>query len=441
MRPYRPLSPVPAPAGEGTGEKGATEKPAVTGPALSTDILVIGAGVIGLTAALRLADGGRRVTLADPNPPGSGASHGNAGTIADYAVMPVGTPEVLRDLPRLLFDRHSPLAIRRASLSALAPWLLRFARQSLPGAAARNAAALAALLSDASLRWADLAARIGATDLMQDRGCLYAHATAAEGRAAEPGLQARRSLGVAVERLSPAELAALEPGLPPMPGGAAFFPNARFLTDPGAVMARLAQAAAAAGVGTVAARVTALDASVAGIIARGPGFLCTTRQVVVAAGAHSRVLAEMAGSKVPLDTERGYHLEFDGPAPVTRPTCATAPGFYLCPMAGRLRVAGTVELGGLAAPPSPHRTARLLQGARRLFPALPDPDRSWMGFRPSMPDSLPVIGPARDPRVILAFGHGHLGVTLAPRTAQAIADIAAGRDPGPALHPCRPTRF
>lgn len=407
----------------------------------STDILIVGAGVIGLTTALRLADEGRQVTLVDPHPPGTGASYGNAGTIADYAVMPVGTPDVLRDLPRLLFDKHSPLAIRHASIAALAPWLLRFLKESLPGAARRNAAALGALLSDASPRWVDLVARIGAGDLMQDRGCLYAYATAREGRGAEAGLQTRRDLGVKVERLTPAELARLEPGLPPMEGGAAFFPNARFLTDPGAVMDRLSLAAQAAGVEIVEARIDALDPAPVGVVARGHGFLRTARQVVVAAGAHSRAFAAMAGTRVPLDTERGYHLEFDGPAPVTRPTCATAPGFYLCPMQGRLRVAGTVELGGLTAPPSPHRTARLLEGARRLFPALPEPDRSWMGFRPSMPDSLPVIGPARDPRVILAFGHGHLGVTLAPRTAQAVADLAAGRDPGPALNPCRTTRF
>lgn len=407
----------------------------------STDILIVGAGVIGLTAALRLSDEGRSVTLVDPEAPGSGASYGNAGTIADYAVMPVGTPDVLRDLPRLLLDRHSPLAIRHASIAALAPWLLRFLRQSLPAAANRNAVALAALLSDASPRWVDLAARVGAGDLMLDRGCLYAYATAREGLGAEAGLQARRDLGVTVERLSAAELAAIEPGLPPMEGGAAFFPNARFLTDPGAMMHRLAAAAQAAGVEFVQARIDALEPAPVGVVARGHGFLRTARQVVLAAGAHGRRLAAMAGSRVPLDTERGYHLEFDGEAPVTRPTCATAPGFYLCPMSGRLRVAGTVELGGLTAPPSPHRVDRLLAGARRILPHLPDPDRVWMGFRPSMPDSLPVIGPAGDPRVILAFGHGHIGVTLAPRTAQAVADLAAGRDPGAVLGPCRPGRF
>ena len=154
--------------------------------------------------------------------------------------------------------------------------------------------------------------------------------------------------------------------------------------------------------------------------------------MVIAAGAHSRALAAQAGDRVPLDTERGYHVEWDMDAPrLTRPTCPTARGFYLCPMAGRLRVAGTVELGGLTAPPSPHRIARLVEGARAIFPDLGEPDRDWMGFRPSMPDSLPVIGPSRGgAEVIHAFGHGHLGVTLAPVTARIVADLIAGRDAG-----------
>mgnify|MGYP003562611460 CR=1 FL=1 len=137
------------------------------------EIAVIGAGVVGLTIAHRLATDGHEVAVIDPNPPGSGASWGNAGTVADYAVQPVGTPDVLRRLPSLLFDRSSPLALRRAALPALAPWLLRFARQSLPGAARRNAAALAAILADASDRWRDLAAGIGVEGLMRDHGRLY----------------------------------------------------------------------------------------------------------------------------------------------------------------------------------------------------------------------------------------------------------------------------
>jgi D-amino-acid dehydrogenase len=409
---------------------------------LSTEIAVIGAGVIGLTVAERLLAEGREVVLVDPGAPGMGASYGNAGTIADYAVAPVGTPDVLKNLPSLLFDRHSPLAIRRAGLPALMPWLLRFALQSLPGPARRNAAAIAALLAGAGPLWQDLAGRIGAGDILQPRGCLYLYAGAAEQAAAGAEMARRRDLGVTVEVIGAGALAALEPGLPPM-AGAAFFPDAIFLNDPGRMMVALA-ARVTARAGHLRAAVTGLSRRDGGVEVTGDGFRIGARRVVIAAGAQSRALARAAGDRVPLDTERGYHVEWDmGQPRLTRPACVMARGFYLCPMAGRLRAVGTVELGGLTAPPSPHRIAKLVEGARSVFPDLPDvPDRSWMGFRPSMPDSLPVIGPSRGgPQVIHAFGHGHLGVTLAPVTAGIVADLVAGRAPGRDTAAVSPARF
>ncbi len=418
-------------------------KPPSLRPSQGVEVIIAGAGVIGLTIALQLADEGRRVVLIDPDTPGAGASYGNAGTIADYATAPVGTPDVLRDLPRLLTNRHSPLSLHRPSLVSLLPWLARFLAQSTPTRAATNATALATLLSDASDRWTALTNRIGADKLMQDRGCLYLYATPSEAQSAAPGLAARRTLGITVDQIDAAALAALEPGLPPMPGGAAFFRNAMFITDPGAMMAALTQAVKQAGVEVMRARVTHLERTAVGVVVKGPGLLRTARRVVIAAGARSRALAKIAGDRVPLDTERGYHLEWDmDTAPLTRPACPVARGFYLCPMAGRLRVAGTVELGGLDAPPSPHRLQRLAEGARALFPHLGEPSRTWMGYRPSMPDSLPVIGPSQGgAQVIHAFGHGHIGLTLAPRTAAMVADLIAGRDPGAAITPCLPTRF
>jgi glycine/D-amino acid oxidase-like deaminating enzyme len=412
----------------------------------TTDTLVIGAGVIGLAVALRLASAGHDVLLLDPAPPGSGASYGNAGTIADYAVLPVGTPDVLKNLPSLLLDRNSPLAIRHAALASLAPWLLRFARQSLPAAARRNTQAIARLVADACPRWEDLAAQIGGQALMQRRGCLYAYETPRSYAAAGADMANRRSHGISAELIGPDALAAMEPALPPM-AGAAFFPRAVFLSDPGAMVGLLAKAALAAGAGLVIGRATAMERRIDGILTQARAadgdIRIHSRRVVIAAGAHSRALAAQAGDPVPMDTERGYHLEWDMAQPrLTRPTCPTARGFYLCPMAGRLRVAGTVELGGLTAPPSPHRIARLLAGARAIFPDLGEPDRTWMGFRPSLPDSLPVIGPSRGGSdVIHAFGHGHIGLTLAPITAQIVADLVAGRAPPVALAPYSAARF
>lgn len=405
-------------------------------------VAVIGAGVVGLAIAQRLAAAGHEVAVIDPAPPGSGASHGNAGVIADYSVLPIGTPAVLRDLPRLLFDRNSPLALRHAALPTLAPWLMRFLRQSLPAPARRNAAALAALLADAAPRWHDLARGIGGGHLIRQRGALYLYGSPAAVRRAQTDLAQRRALGVAVDLVGAEELGQLEPALPPFAGGA-FFPDVFSLTDPGRVVGLLAQAAWHAGAALIPARAERLERVAGGVTITGPGLQLRAAQVVLAAGAHSRALARQAGDRIPLDTERGYHLEWDmAEPPVLRPCSPTSRGFYFCPMDGRLRVAGTVELGGLTAPPSAHRLRRMEDGARLFLPGLGTPDREWMGFRPSIPDSLPVIGPSRGgAEVIHAFGHGHLGLTLAPVTARLVADLIAGRDPGERLLPCLPSRF
>jgi D-amino-acid dehydrogenase len=426
-----------------TGAGRPSAAPSAGGKIETVEIAVVGAGVVGLAVAHRLAASGREVLLIDRAEPGSGASYGNAGTIADYAVQPVGTPDVLRHLPRLFFDRNSPLAIRKAALPTLAPWLLRFARQSLPGAARANAAALAALLTDAAPRWRDLAADIGGEALMQDRGCLYWYQSDADYRAAKADMAHRRSLGISVELLSAPELCALEPSLPVAGGGAAFFPGALFLTDPGQMVRKLADRARGLGARFRAGEVKRLSRESGGVRLGGPGLDIRARIVVLATGAHGRDLARQAGDRVPLDTERGYHVEWDMEAPrLLRPVCPTARGFYLCPMSGRLRAAGAVELGGLTAPPSPHRVARLEAGACAIFPDLGAPSRSWMGFRPSIPDSRPVIGPsAGGGAVIHAYGHGHIGLTLAPVTAEMVESCVAGGVENPLLALTRPGRF
>jgi len=402
------------------------------------EIAIVGGGIIAQTLALRLGTRGHDVCIIAPDEAPHMASTGNAGTIAAYAVDPVGTPDVLRDLPHLLLDRLSPLALHRPSILGLTPWLLRFLRQSLPGAAQANRAVLADLLSDAVSEWRDLAHSIGGADLMRSNGAVYAYDSAPALDAGRAAMQRRQAHGVTVEMLDQAELAALEPGLPAgrFVGGA-LFSDTYWMKDPAQMLAHVAAAHSAP---RIAARVTGVARAGAGWSLRlDNGETAQAQVVIVAAGAWSMQLLRPLGLRIPLTAERGYHLEFDmqdARLPVQRPVSPVSLGFYLCPMAGRLRVAGTVELGGIDAPPSPHRWDRLEDGVRAILPDLPAVSRRWMGLRPSIPDSLPVIGQAQ-PGLFVAFGHGHLGLTLAPRTARIIDDALAGRAAPAALRPDR----
>jgi glycine/D-amino acid oxidase-like deaminating enzyme len=410
---------------------------------IKTDIAVVGAGIIGLAAAFRLAAAGREVVVIDPNEPGSGASWGNAGTLAPYACTPVGNPDVLRNLPSLLFNAESPLAIRLGALPTLVPWLSRFVRQSLPAAARRNGLALAGLLREAMPAWRDLADQAHVSDLFRQEGCLYLYREKMPAKDAEWGARLRDEMGVGQNRLTAAEVAEMEPALPPMAGGL-FFPDAAHIKDPAALTKRMAAEAELRGASFQRASVERLAPQGDGTIRLTCGDrIMDAHTVVLAAGAWSRSLARQVGEKIPLDTERGYHVEFDMDSPlIKRPVSPIDLGFYLTPMPGRLRVAGTVELGGLAAPVNPARIALLERGARKLFPNLGPVSGQWLGFRPSLPDSLPVIGRSRHcENVIHAFGHGHLGMTLAGITSQAVAGLIERRNDAPDLSAFGPDRF
>ncbi len=394
------------------------------------DVVVVGAGVVGMTAALELLRAGRQVTLADPAVPGSGASWGNAGTIANYAVLPLGGPGILRALPGLLLARDSPLSLPARALPGRLPWLGAFAWNCLPGPAARNAAALAELLSGAGPAWRRLAAAVGAEDCLRETGCLYRYDTVRARAAAAPDAEARRRLGVRVEDLDAGALAALEPHLPRAEGGAHFFPDALSLTDPGEVMARLARTLRGSGAEFLSEEVRGLhipSATASVLIDCASGARLLAEHVVIAAGAASAPLARQAGMPLILDTERGYHLEYEMETPLlSRPVSFAGAGIYAVPMSGRLRVTGLVELGGLTLPPDPARWDQIDRAASSYFPGLPPPDRCWMGFRPSVPQTVPVLrrgGPGG--RATLATGHGHLGLTLAPVTAAALAGLLA----------------
>ncbi len=349
-------------------------------------MVVIGGGVIGMTIAHRLARAGRDVALIEPDVPGMGASYGNAGTIADYATVPLGTPNVLRNLPGLMLDRESPLSIHYTTVPGLLPWLVQFAYQSLPGPSRANAKALGQLLNNASGLWHETAAELGASHHLHQRGCLYLYESQKAFKAAADDEKMRRDNGVELEVIDAREVLELEPGLQAFEGGAHYFPAATSIDDPGALMKIMAARLQDLGVNHIKGRANGIDDRDQSI-----RILCDTgvveaRKVIISAGAYSRPLARSVGENIALDTERGYHIEFDmQTTPVSRPVCSARRGFYASPMAGRLRIAGTVEFGGLLKPANQQRLIQLERGARELFPTLGKPDRSWLGFRPSVP--------------------------------------------------------
>lgn len=407
------------------------------------DIAVVGAGVIGLMTSLSLLDTGRSVTLIDPDPPGQGASFGNAGVIANYGVKPLAEPSLLLTGPGLLFKKDGPLAIQPGARRAVLPWLMQFASACLPWHQERLQKALASVIVDADVRWQDVIHRVDASDEWQRKGCLYVFADARSRRQAERDARVRKRWGVACELLSEAELSQLEPSLSGRFKGATFFPDAAALSDPGAITQAIASELLRLGINLHQGKVTEIRPLGGSVEVRcAEGDCARFEQVVLAAGAHSHGLLQSLGISAPLISERGYHLEYEATLSINRPVCSIAHGFYVSPMTGRIRAAGTVELGGVTAPPSNHRWEAIDRTMRAWFQELPAAHGRWMGHRPSTPDSLPLVGSAPiSDRVLCAVGHGHVGMTLAPWTADVIAGLANGGATDLALHPFRPHRF
>ena len=407
------------------------------------DVAVLGGGAIGLASAFALAEAGREVTLFDPAP-GRGASFGNAGGITPGWVAPTAMPSTIRALPRMLADPLSPLAIRPAYLPKLVPWLLGFAHAALPHRVEAISKALAALTLTSYEVWQDFAARAGVGHLLRRQGILYAYASAGSRAGAEPAHALRRRRGVAMEEVNGAWLRDFAPMLSSAYRYGVFSPGAGHVVDPGALCDGLATAIESKGGRIVREAIDDLAADADGVAFRTAGASWRAGHLVLAAGAHSRPFAAKLGARVPLDVERGYHAMLPAPRLELPAQMIDGEGKYaLTSMAGGLRLAGTVEFGGLEAPPNYARAEQLVANARRLLPDLDARDPTyWMGFRPSLPDGLPVIGAApASPRAILAFGHAHLGLTLAATTAGIVADLVAGRSPAIDLTPYSPTRY
>jgi D-amino-acid dehydrogenase len=411
----------------------------------AADVIVIGAGVIGLACAFRLSREGLRVLLLDRGEPGMGASFGNAGHIATEQVFPLPSRAVVRGALRYLLDSHSPLRIRPAYLLTLLPWLARFVWASRRSAFERGTAALASMLATAQVDLTDLLREAGAAHLLHRDGHLVLVENPEAAQSVQDESARLRAFGIDSDWLSPAEVKDIAPEITVPLAGATKFTGTGHVDDPQALNRALHRALLAAGGRLLQAEVTAIESAAGGFAAStSNGERVNAARVVVCCGAWSKPLAEQLGYPVPLDTERGYHITVPEVFPTFRiPIASHERKVIMTPMSMGLRMTGTVEFGGLRMPPDPKRFALLVDHLNALAANIPARDvTTWMGFRPSLPDHLPVLGRAPDGRnVFFAFGHQHLGLTLAGVTARIIAAQIAGRDTGIDMQPFAADRF
>jgi glycine/D-amino acid oxidase-like deaminating enzyme len=410
-----------------------------------TDIAVVGAGIIGVACALQLARQGRQVVVIDSQAPGMGASYGNAGHLATEQVFPIADASILKRLPGMLMDPMGPLRLDWKYLPRALPWFIRLLLNLRPAHYRRTVAGIRALNEASLAAWQRLLHSIDRAQLLREDGSLLVFERP-ESRAALEAVQERmRQQQVPVTFWTGDAIRQAAPQLSDAILGGLFFPSTGHFLDPYQVVCELVEAAKAAGVQFLQRQVLDGRTDDQGVTLSTDQGPLAARQVLIACGAHSaRLTAALTGKTVPLDTERGYHLMLPHehqrlPFAVT----SLERKFIMTPMTGGLRLAGTVEFAGLERPANMQRAWQLHRLSKGLFrqDLSQEGATPWMGFRPSLPDSLPVIDRVCDGKVLLAFGHQHLGLTQAAVTAEMVGALANGDQLQSGLAPYRLDRF
>lgn len=419
-----------------------SKSPGVRGSApVPSDVTVIGAGVVGLSIAIALQSRGIAVTVLDRNGPAAGASAGNAGAFAFTDILPLASPGILKKAPKWLLDPLGPLSVPPAYALKIAPWMFRFWRACSSARVAQATAAQTALMDLSRAELEPFLRTTGTEPMLRRDGNLQVYESEAEFRAALPGWQARAQHGIAFQHLDATEMAQIQPGLAPRFIKGTFTPGWYSIADPKLYTLALADHFRSIGGRIDRAEVHSLRPTDRGVRINDS---IDASHVVLAAGAFSHRIAKSLGERIPLETERGYNTTLPpGAFDLRTQVTFGGHGFVVTRLSTGIRVGGAVELGGLDLPPNYRRSAAMLDKAARFLPGLATQGGTqWMGFRPSLPDSLPAIGAARaTPRVTYAFGHGHLGLTQSAGTARLVADLLTHQVPALDLTPFSPQRF
>ncbi|RWK69587.1 MAG: FAD-binding oxidoreductase [Mesorhizobium sp.] len=408
-------------------------------------VIVVGAGIIGLSVAYEALQSGSAVTIIDRDPEGDKASFGNAGGIAVTEVMPLSVPGLWKKVPFWVLDPLGPLAIRVGHTPHLFPWLWSFAKVGTASEVRRISGALASINSRVYEDLVPLFNKVGLANDLFRNGALTVYETESGLIRDQPEWEAKRSLGIDAQVLSGSQVRDMEPALGPIVKNGVFTPQWSHVSDPKRVVHVLRRWLADNGAEIFRAQVDRIEPRANGaVIALNGGKTLGAAKIVIAAGAWSAQLAKQLGDRVLLESERGYNTTIASPGvALEREVIFADRKFVATPLSIGLRIGGAAEFGGLKAAPNFNRSKALVTLTKLYLPGMKEEGGvEWSGHRPATPDSLPVIGRSGPTaHIIYAFGHGHLGLTQAPTTGKIVGDLLFGREPRLNLAPFSVARF
>jgi D-amino-acid dehydrogenase len=408
--------------------------------------VVIGGGIVGVCCALYLQREGYQVTLVDPAAPGDSTAKWSCGQMAVSEVIPLSKPGILKKIPTWLLDQKGPLALRPSALPGILPWFLRFVANARHSKIVEIAEAMTTLTENVYEDYSPLLEACPDKSLLGDRPIIEVFDSPAGVIHERPHLELRKSLGFSSEELDAAAIADLEPALAGKFKSGLLFPDWRAVSDTEGFIAALTQSFIDQGGVRVRDQAKRIDsvADRATGVTLASGNRIPAQHVVVAAGTGSRQFFPQLGVNIPLAGIAGYQVVLPNPGVDIRHSVIYADGgFCFSPMTRGLQIGGTIEFAGPNAEPNFKRADIILEKAKRILPELQDSNFEYgVGYRPFLPDTKPVIDrSARLPNVLMAFGHGQLGLTLGATTGRLIADLAAGRRPAQNLTPFSANRF
>ena len=403
---------------------------------------ILGSGIQGVCNALFLQKKGYEITLFDRGEPGNSASYGNAGHFSPYASIPVNRPDLITDIPSMLLNSTGPLALKWNYVPKMIPWFLRFLMNCTSSKMMHTAKYMHQILDLSLSAYDELFDEINLDGLVINKGMLYLwNDKNLKSRDFEKKI--RDELGIKYQNVNKKEIHDLEPNLKPFYHEGVYYDYARHARNPKKILLKLFEKFLSKGGKFIKLDIQDINFDGEKPILRSEAQRFIFDKLVIACGAFSKKLTDQLHEKIPLDTERGYHIHYKGyDNLLSRPIVYLNKAVAITPMEQGLRVVGTVEFGGLKNPLSKSRIKNLITNANDILNDLPDHEDEWLGFRPTLPDYLPVIGPSKNYKnVYYSFGHHHLGWTLGAISGKIISKMISNENTNLNLEPYSSQRF